>query len=88
MALEPHTESVGIEPQLCQFKATNVTKTKTRKCSNCNKAVGWRLTPRHLAIGFLLICFGISASWQYKQGEFPIQSALSEIAFFPQKPLI
>ncbi|KAH8340133.1 hypothetical protein KR067_010390 [Drosophila pandora] len=73
MALEPHTKSTTIEPQFqCQYKATNVTK--TRKCSNYNNATA---VGRHLAIGgFLLICFGISASWQYKQVHGPSSSSL------------
>jgi len=67
MALEPYIKSAEIEPQLCQVIANNEdVTTKATKCATFSRGVGWR----HLLIGFLLICFGISNSWQYKNGKF------------------
>lgn len=67
MALEPYTKSAEIEPQLCQVIDNNEdVTTKATKCVKSNSGVGWR----QMLIGFLLICFGISNSWQYKNCKF------------------
>ncbi|XP_033156520.1 low-density lipoprotein receptor-related protein 6 [Drosophila mauritiana] len=73
MALEPYTKSAEIEPQLCQVIDNNKdVTTKATKCAKSNSGVGWR----QMLIGFLLICFGISNSCQYKNVHMPSSSSL------------
>ncbi|XP_039480591.1 low-density lipoprotein receptor-related protein 6 [Drosophila santomea] len=73
MALEPYTKSAEIEPQLCQVIENNEdVTTKATKCAKSNSGVDWR----QMLIGFLLICFGISNSLQYKNVHMPSSSSL------------